>query len=305
MTENSPPDSGSDATKADPKLASPMDLNEGDTDPALNKTIKTLILATHFFIVFVATDLSIQWRTTNGYVAPEHLGDVLNKVAVLEVRSQFISDPVALGNIRRQIAESLARCLDGQSIKSSWTALKEVEIEIGKRNKETSWSWYFSTAYKLTLACAVTLAIMWFFRVWVRGVLGHTAFDVVLGALCGAVGALLSVTTRGDRLVMDANAGRKLHQLEGVSRIGAGVGGALFAGLAIKSGLILGGAHLAGNPLALILACSIAAGASERLVPSLVKTFEHAMAPTGERERKMEKAVEASGKTSSVKNKVS
>jgi hypothetical protein len=285
MIETASPYAGNGAAKLDPKLVNPMDLTEGETDPALNKTIKALVLSTSVFIVFVATDLSIQWRTTEKHVAPEHLGDVLNKVAMLEVRSQFISDPVALCNIRRQIAEGLARCLDRQSIKSSWTVLREVEIEIGRRNKEISWSWYFSTAYKLTLACAVTLAIMWLLRVWVRAVLGLAAFDVVLGALFGAVGALLSVTTRGDRLVMDANAGRNLHQLEGVSRIGAGMGGALFAGLAVKSGVILGGAHLAGNPLAFMLACSIAAGASERLVPSLVKTFEHAMAPTNEKER--------------------
>jgi len=163
------------------------------------------------------------------------------------------------------------------------TVLKEVELEIKTRNKETSWSWYFSAAYKLTLGCAAILVVGWLARDQFRSFLGGEAFDVMLGALAGAIGALLSVTTRGNRLVMDANAGEKVHRLEGLSRIGTGVGGALFTALAIKSGVVLGGAHFSGNRLALVLAFCIVAGASERLVPSLVSSFEKAILPVSDK----------------------
>lgn len=252
------------------------DLKAGDTDPELNKVIQDLVLSTDFFIVYVATDLSIQWRTTDEHQQADHCGEVLNRVATLEVQSHFISDRTTLNNIRRHIAEGLARCLDGQPLKNSEAILKEAEIEIRNRNRETSWSWYFTLAYQLTAGCGILICVLWLLRAEGRHVLGIPAFDVVLGTLCGAIGALLSVTMRGDRLNMDANAGPMVHRLEGLSRIGAGAGGAFFVSLAIKSGVILGGAHFNGSSLALILAFCIAAGGSERVVPSLITTFERA-----------------------------
>lgn len=105
-------------------------------------------------------------------------------------------------------------------------------------------------------------------------IVGATAFDIILGVLCGALGSLLSTTTRANRLVMDTYAGRNIHQLEGFSRIGAGLIGALFVALAIKSGLIMEGVQFVCGRLSLLLALCIAAGASERLVPSLVDAFE-------------------------------
>ncbi|SOE97685.1 hypothetical protein SAMN05414139_10835 [Burkholderia sp. D7] len=268
---------------ADVKQNDHLTLKAGDLDPDLNKTIEDLTLCTDDFIVYVATDLSVQWRTNDNHVTPKHCGDVLNRVSSLEIRSQFVHDRATLLSIRRQIAEGLARCLDGQPLRSSMTVLKEVELEIKTRNKETSWSWYFSAAYKVTLGCAATLVVGWLARDQFRSVLGSEAFDVLLGALAGAVGALLSVTTRGNRLVMDANAGEKVHRLEGLSRIGTGVGGALFTALAIKSGVVLGGAHFSGSRLALILAFCIVAGASERLVPSLVSSFEKSILPVSDK----------------------
>src|ERR1700744_4690275 len=99
------------AAKKAAARADHVELKAGDLDPALNKIIKDLVLSTETFIVYVATDFSIQWRTSDDHKEPKHCGRVLNRVAALEVRSQFITDVATLSSIRRQIAEGLARCL--------------------------------------------------------------------------------------------------------------------------------------------------------------------------------------------------
>ncbi|WP_143134643.1 hypothetical protein [Burkholderia ubonensis] len=253
-------------------------LKAGDVDPELNLKIKEVILSTEKFIVYLAEDCSIQWRTTDAHQQANHLPQVLNWVSSLEARTHFLASTSQFLIIRRNIGELLARGLDNYPPEYARAKYREVTKEVVARNKEMSWSWYFTSAYCVTAACAVVAAGMWLLRTPIRNVIGNDAMAVTLASLFGAIGALLSATTRGNRLIMDANAGKALHRQEGLSRIGTGLGGALLVALAIKSGLILGGVHFSGNPLALLLACCIVAGASERLVPSLIARVENAVA---------------------------
>ena len=260
-------------------------LKKGDLDPQLNKVIEEIVLNTNEFIVYVADDCSVQWSTTDDHIASDHCGEVLNQVSLLEAQSKFITDKKVLCGIRCQIAEGLARCFSGHEREYSLAVFREIEEQLRARNKETSWKWYFESAYFVTLACIVIFGLLWLFRDAAKYFVGVTAYEVILGSLCGAIGALLSVTARGNRLVLDANAGKAIHQLEGLSRIGAGLIGALFVSLGIKSGLIMGGANFSGNKLSLLLVFCIVAGASERLVPSLVESFEKAALPIGKKEQ--------------------
>lgn len=265
---------------ADEQRASPAgagdhyQLKAGDIDPELNKTIGEIVLSTNHFIVYVDSEQAVQWRTTDHHKMPEYCGEVLNMVAALEAKSQFISNPLALRVVRRRIGEGLARCLDGHPKENSIAALREVELELEIRNKEIAWKWYFLSAMKLTAVLVAIFAVLWLLRNQARALVGSAAFEVILGSICGALGALLSVISRSNRLIMDANAGKALHQLEGLSRIGAGLIGALLVALSIKAGIILGGTRFSGNSMALLLAFCIVSGTSERLVPSLISIIE-------------------------------
>ena len=250
------------------------DLKQGFHDPELNKTVEHVILATDEFVVYLDSEMDVQWHSVDEYERPEHCGDVLSRATILEAQSSFIKDKVRLCGVRRLVAEAIAQCMHKQPKSASDLLLREAEQKLEARNKEISWQWYFTAAY-ITTAVSILLVLgIWLLRPWFVKYLGNTGVEVVLGALCGPLGALLSATSRANRLVMDANAGRNIHQFEGLCRIGVGLVGALFVALAIKGGLIMGGMTFQGNPLALMLALCVAAGASERLVPSLVVAFE-------------------------------
>ena len=257
-------------------------LKEGDVDPELGKTVQDLIMATEEFVVYVDTEQDVQWQTVEPYEKPKHRGEVLSRATILEAQSKFITDTKTLRAVRRIIAEAIAQCLDRQSKEDSLRLLREAEQQISARNKEVAWQWYFKAAYLVAGLAIAVFILIWALRVPLIDYFGRNAIGVVLGALCGPLGSLLSATSRANRLVLDANAGQRIHTFEGLSRIGVGMVGALFVALATKGGLIMGGMHFAGSSLSLMLALCVAAGASERLVPSLVTSFEKAaLAPHG------------------------
>lgn len=265
------------AVEVDHWSTSLYELKSGDYDHALKKKIFEVVYVAEKCIIYLAEDYSIQWRMQAGCVQPNDFNSILGIVNLLEARSRFIENKDILASVRKQIAEGLARCVDGTPTTEAMKLLREADIEIGNRNKETSWKWYFSTASGLVAICTLAILIFWLQRVYLRNKFGETGFEIVFGSLCGSIGAILSIAARGDRLHLDANAGDWIHRMEAISRIGAGLAGAAFVATAIKSGLLLGGVNFAGSPFSLLLAFCMAAGMSERLIPNLVNKIDSAI----------------------------
>jgi hypothetical protein len=252
-------------------------LKEGDIDPSSGKVIKFIIVVNDDkgFIVYIDTNLEIQWTHSKKLKTDDNFGLVLNRVAHLESRARFIADQDCLLSIKRQIAEGIARYLDFLSYKLSKEIHDLVEVQIETLNKKESWGWYFKAAYGLTLTCVILWGIMWSLRSYIAPFIGQVGFEVILGGLVGAIGAIISVVSRGDSLNLDANAGKTIHLTEGTARIIVGISGAFLVTLAIKGGILLSGIKFSGNQFSVLLAFAIVAGASERLVPNLIGKVEN------------------------------
>ena len=250
-------------------------LKEGDTDPTSGKIIKFIILVNKGFVVYIDTNLEIQWTHSDELKTDDDFGLVLNRVAHLESRAGFITDKECLLSIRRQIAEGIARYLDFLSYKLSKEIHDLVETQIEALNKKESWSWYFEAAYGLTLGCIILWGVMWLLRDYITPFIGRVGLEVILGGLIGAIGAIISVVSRGDSLNLDANAGKTIHLTEGTARIIVGIAGAALVTLAIKGGILLSGMKFLGSQFSVLLAFAIVAGASERLVPNLIGKVEN------------------------------
>lgn len=249
-------------------------LKEGDTDPGSGKVIKFIVLVKKDVIVYIDTNLEIQWQHSDELKTDSDCGLVLNRVAYLESRARFITDKECLLSVKRQIAEGLARYLDFLSYKISKEMHDIVETEIEALNKKVSWGWYFDAVYGLTLASLIIWGMLWLLRDYITPYIGRVGLEVLLGGLIGAIGAIISVVSRGDALNLDANAGRPIHLTEGTARIIVGIAGAAFITLAFKGGVFLSGMKFSGSQFAVLLVFAIAAGASERLVPNLIGKVE-------------------------------
>lgn len=250
-------------------------LKEGDKDPTSGKIIEFIILVRPDLIVYLDTDLGIQWAHSDDLKTDDNFGTVLNRAAYLERRADFITDHRSLFSIKRQIAEGIARYLGSLSYELCKEIHDLAEVEIKALNKKISWKWYFDAAYGLTLSCLILWGILWLARDFASSSITRTGLEVILGGLIGAIGAIISVISRGDSLNLDANAGKAIHVTEGTARIIVGIAGASLVTLAIKGGVLFSGMKFMGNQFAVLLAFAIAAGASERLVPSLIDKVEH------------------------------
>jgi hypothetical protein len=98
--------------------------------------------------------------------------------------------------------------------------------------------------------------------------------DIFIGAMMGSLGALLSIASRTEDIHLDPVAGPKIHKFEGMVRVGVGMSGAFFVALSIKANLLLGVFQSWPRPFLALLTTCIVAGASERLVPGLIKKME-------------------------------
>jgi hypothetical protein len=64
---------------------------EGDFEPSLGKTIRTLIYHTEAYIVYLDQDLYVEWQVNGRYgIYPPDFGQVTNKMAHLEVLSMTL-----------------------------------------------------------------------------------------------------------------------------------------------------------------------------------------------------------------------
>jgi len=108
------------------------------------------------------------------------------------------------------------------------------------------------------------------------------ALAILAGTMMGGIGAFLSISGRAESIRLDPVAGERIHRIEGMVRVAVGLLGALFLALAIKANLILGLSQTWPHPLLALLIFCIVAGATERLVPGLIKNMESSLS----RERK-------------------
>jgi hypothetical protein len=261
------------------KVESFLPYNEGDIEPTFEKRIKTLILKTQGFIVYLDDTFCVQWSATNVPASDfaSDFGTVTNRERYLEEIAKGLLSPSQHESYQRLLAESIARLLDDKNSVNAKEILDKAESFLKARTTERARRWFIvATAGSTSVALAIIL-LLWIFRDGASARLGVTAFEVAIATGTGSLGALISVVLRLHKLNVDAFAGKGVHYFEGVMRVIGGMAGALLVGLAIKSGLILGTINASEKSLTLLLAVSIVAGASERIVPNLIKQVEGTM----------------------------
>jgi hypothetical protein len=127
----------------------------------------------------------------------------------------------------------------------------------------------------------VTLGVVfWIARNFLFGVIGDDAFWLAMATVAGALGSLLSVIGRTGKLQFDCSSGRRMHYLEGASRIWAGALSGLFVGLAVRSDLILTALTRGGKVPAIMILAAMASGAGERLANSIIADLGSAKTET-------------------------
>lgn len=270
---------------------------EGDVFEPLNKKVEMLISSTDRAFVFLDQDLYVQWETSDEVAHSPEQSEILNQVSYLETISTTHfsgkgSEKNELAEFRRLLGECVSRAFEGNG-SSARKLLAKCEALLAARSVQRARQWYLAAAALGALPAGISVVVLWVYRGYLRDALGPTGFDVATCAALGGIGALVSTIISVRRTSLNASFGATIHYFEGVARIVAGIVGGALTGLAIKGNLVLGSinyvAHTTGHS-ALLFLFALAAGASERIVPSFVKRAEvaadshgsKAVGPTGD-----------------------
>ena len=190
----------------------------------------------------------------------------------LELSGRPDSESIRL-NFKRMVGEAVARSLD-HDYKNADQMLSQAESFISARNDEIARSWYLSSSGITSGLLLIVGLALWLTRDWLKLYLGELPFFVIISSIAGAQGALLSVVLRMGKSTVDVLAGKRIHFLEGVFRIIAGTISASIVSLAVYAGVLLPiFSQIQKQNIAMVLA-GLIAGASERLVPSLIEKVQ-------------------------------
>jgi hypothetical protein len=254
-----------------------------EKDWAQFTTLKYLVHATKEHIVFIDTDNDLDWATTDVYEhkSPVKHNAIMNEAALLEsTPCTGMAASVRL-HFKRLIGEGMVRSFEHDYVSAS-SMLVAARSYIRARGEETSRLWYLSASFVATIPFLIAGGVVWPWRDAFSRTFGAAALWITLAAVAGAMGALLSVIARTGKLKFDCSSGRKLHYLEGTSRICAGALSGIIVGLSIISGLFLAPLAHGEKTHSIMMVAAFAAGAVERLATSIISTVGagHVKIPT-------------------------
>jgi hypothetical protein len=252
---------------------------EGDIDPTLNKSIKTLIDSNVSYPVYLDEDLYAEWTFNGG--SPDGFDSTANKIGHLETLSLAQLSSAQREPFERLLAEAMARILGDHSEEKATVALDAAEAYLKARGSENARRWYLQGVGVATV-CALTVAgILMTLLSRVSDPGWRDALEVLSAAAMGALGAFLSVASRTETIHFEPVAGPVIHKFEGATRAIVGMAGALFIALAIKADLLLGVFHSVTHPFLALLAACVVGGATERLVPGLINNMAKSLSKHG------------------------
>jgi hypothetical protein len=254
---------------------------------------RSLVLLKKDFIVFIGDDLNLHFETTLEYDAGQDAQElkrhnaILNGAAVLEATPLTgLSEPARL-DFKKMLGEAVA-CSFGRDYAGAKSMLAAAGRYLRDRCEETSRYWYLLASGWMTLPYLIIGLLVWFYRAPVATSLGSDSVWLVLACVAGAIGALLSVIGRSGRLRFDCTAGRRLHNLEGASRIWAGSISGVLAALAVKFGIILPTVGGEDQKVGFMIIAAIAAGSGERLATSIISKFDSSRVETSRPSNELE-----------------
>jgi hypothetical protein len=251
------------------------------------KNVRYLVCDDTNFIVFVDHDLDIDWGTTYELerslekkgidIKTKHF-NILAQAAVVETTP---SDGLRYDSrlrFKRLVGEAIVCCFEGQ-YENALNILVSARQYLRDRTQEVSRYWYLSSCLMFSVPYICVALGFWLARTTLRPFLGAETFWLVIAGCSGALGALLSVMSRTGNLAFNSSSGLGLHRLEAFSRISVGALSGGLVGLAIQSKLFL--SPLSGGSHVVMMIAAFAAGAGERLAPSIIAQFDRkADAPT-------------------------
>ncbi|HVS97218.1 MAG TPA: hypothetical protein VHE54_12075 [Puia sp.] len=276
-------------------------LNEiaaGDIDDTTGETIVYVVYSTADFIVTIDKKLSLNWETADGFDGfPADFGEVLSNVELADelVDSIFKDDRTRLA-FKKMLGSVIARLLDDRDSKYACKKLAIVEERIRALGNERIRMHYIFASLFTVVAIVLAFLLVRIFKL--DQSMPWDNLLIVWSVMLGGVGAFITTFARFQNYTGKLEAGLSIHWLDGFLRIFYGLVAGLIVFYAVKANVLVGFSNdsKASQPW-LFYFLAIVAGASEVLVPNLIRQTEGGVSVEDlqKRVKELEQQVKAGG----------
>ena len=253
-----------------------MDLNEysiGQEGP-LGKKIKDIVFRSDAVIVFMDTEDTIQWFRVSRENFPENFGEIQNKVSDWESKVNKLFKKEQAYDFKLLLAEAFARILHDKSIEQARDIINRVIKRAEKQGGELLKQYYAISSLIATIIICIVIWFSKYNKFAIETNYGNDEYKIWMTMLFGGIGAFIFTIVRLKNYKADIEISKFVHIIDGVLRIFYGIIFGLVISIAIKSNLVLGFLNQVEKSIYVSIFLGICAGASEILIPSLIKQIE-------------------------------
>ncbi len=247
-----------------------------DIDPASGEKISLVLYQTNGFVVTIDASGNLNWTAKKHLTYAPEFGSIESQVALSEnlVDRIFVGDDNKL-SYKKMLGNALARLLDDKKTAPAQKMLREINHRILEHGKERVRMAYIIYALGGVALVSLLFAILIFWGASITPRLRVTAplFQGLTCIFLGGIGAFISTFFRFKDYKGSLVSGLPIHRLDGALRIVYGMVAGLFLCLAVKGNIIAGFASET-DLLWIMYFLAMVAGASELLVPNLIKQTE-------------------------------
>lgn len=253
-----------------------MDLNEfgiGQVAP-LGKKIKDIVFRSDELIIYMDEEDTIQWYRVSCDNFPDNFGEIQNKVSDWESKVNKIFDKKDAYDYKFLLAEAFTRIFHDKSISQARDIIDRVARRVDKQGKELLKQYYAITSLAAAIFVCLLIWLSKYHKTFIETRYGIAEYEIWMTMLFGGIGAFIFTIVRLRKYKADIEISKFVHILDGALRLFYGIIFGLVMAIAIKSNLLLGFLNQIDRSIYVSIFLGVCAGASEIIIPSLIKQIE-------------------------------
>lgn len=218
----------------------------------------------------------IQWTAYSEELLA-NLGDIQNNVSYWESICNRLFFKKNSYDYKTLLAEAYARMLDDKDIDLAKNIIENTKERIEKHGREVLKQSYILSSITFTIIIITVLMLIVFNKHSLSEYIfySESKFEIMITTLFGGIGAFVFTVLKLKTYTPEVILSKNVHILDGILRIFYGLISGLIIIICIKSNLLMGFVKDSEQSLYLYCFLGIIAGASDLLIPNLIKQFEN------------------------------
>lgn len=248
----------------------------GEKDPASGRPIKSIIYQTNDFIVTIDRKNELNWSSKQDLDYAPDFGEIESRVSLSENLVERLFWRKNTFSYKRMLGGVMVRLLADKNSDSAKSMLNEINDRIYEHGKESvRMAYIYSALFGLAFsAIGLIFIALWGLKFSQQLQSGNPIYETALCVFLGGIGAFISTFFRFKNYSGSLIAGNPIHRLDGTLRIVYGMVAGLFLSFAVKGNILAGFAYQENSGRWILYFLAMVAGASEVLIPNLIKQSE-------------------------------